>query len=265
VDTPCGHRADMLGDLEHFLSEEVLDGLPERLQRFLLETSILDELSTHVCDAVTERTDSGQILAELDRRNLFLTRHRGSAGDTWRTHDLFTAFLREQLAASYPPEDVRQLHLRAAAVLPPFRHFPPAGCGRPRGRRRADRAPRLLRPRHQHRAAAGAAIEALPTEVRDADHRLALLHVWPKHVAGQAHEVIRELAPLRDRLLSTNRAVAAAEVDAMLAEAYLQIGDLDRAGAAIEQALGHTSDSWRVRPRWPSPPGGATTATTGPG
>jgi LuxR family transcriptional regulator, maltose regulon positive regulatory protein len=237
---------EVLPDLQRFLAEEVLDGLPERLRNFLLETSILEELSPDSCDAVTQRTDSQQVLAELDRRNLFLTRHRGAAGDAWRTHDLFAAFLREQLAASYPPEDIEELHRRAAEALSPFRALP------------------HLLAAGAHTAAAdlivhlgfsdldtstvlrlGPAVRGLPAEVRDTDHRLTLLRVWPEHVAGQAHEVLGELEPLRDRLLSTGNDQAAAEVNAMLAEAYLQLGDLDRAGQAIEHALTHVDEAWR--------------------
>ncbi len=237
---------EMLPDLQRFLAEEVLDGLPERLRSFLLETSILDELSPASCDAVTQRTDSQQVLAELDRRNLFLTRHRGTAGDTWRTHDLFTAFLREQLAASYTPADIEQLHQRAAGALPPFRALP------------------HLLAAGDHTAAADLivhlgfsdldtstvlrlvpAVRGLPAEVGDGNHRLALLRVWPEHVAGQAHEVLGELEPWRDRLLATGNDQAAAEVNAMLAETFLQLGDLDRAGQAIEHALSHVDEAWR--------------------
>ena len=237
---------DMLPDLRSFLAEEVLDALPQQLCDFLLQVSILDELSPRACDAVTARSDSEQVLAELDRRNLFLTRHRGETGNTWRTHDLFTAFLREQLAARYPPEDIQQLHRRAAEALPPLRSLP------------------HLLAAGDHAAAADLivdlgfsdldtstvvrlvpAVRALPAEVRDTNHRLGMLLVWPQHVAGQAHEVSRELEPLRDRLLATGDEQAAAEVNMMLAEAYLQLGDLDRAGRAIEHALRHVDEAWR--------------------
>ncbi len=238
---------DVLADLQRFLSEEVLDGLPEQLRTFLLETSILDELSPSECDAVTRRTDSRQALVELGRRNLFLTRHRGTTGDTWRIHDLFATFLRTQLAARYPPEDIEQLHRHAAEALPPFRSLP------------------HLIAAGDHAAAAELVIHlglsdldtstivrlaptlrALPAEVRETNHLLKLLLVWPQHVAGQAHEVIGELEPLWDRLTSDGKDREAAEVGAMLAEAYLQIGDLDGAGWMIEQALVHVDEVWRV-------------------
>ena len=237
---------DLVSDLQRFLNEEVLDGLPERLRSFLLETSILEELSPHDCDAVTARTDSRQVLAELDRRNLFLTRHRGADGDTWRTHDLFTGFLREQFAASYPPEDIATLHRRAAEALPAFRalpHLMAAGDHTAAAEQIVHLAFSDLDTSTVVRLVP--TVRALPAEVRDANHLLTLLLVWPQHVAGQAHEVIHQLEPLWDRLRSAGRHAEAAEVGDVLAEAYLQLGDLDRAGRAIEHAIVHIDEAWR--------------------
>ncbi len=237
---------DPTDDLQRFLAEEVLGELPEHFRTFLLETSILDDLSPRVCDAVTERSDSERVLAELDRRNLFLTRHRGPDGDTWRTHDLFAAFLREQLTATSARPDVTQLHRRAAGALPPFRALP------------------HLLAAGDHAAAADLivhlgfsdldtstvvsllpAIRALPPEIREADHRLTMMLIWPQHASGRAHEVIGELEPLRDRLVGSGQHGAAAEVNAVLAEAYLQLGNLDGAGETIGHALEHIDASWR--------------------
>ena len=239
---------DVLDSLRHFLEEEVLEAVPEQLHSFLLETSILDELTPVDCRAVTGRDDSAQILAELDRRNLFVTRHRGETGDTWRTHDLFTAFLREQLAAARPREAIQQLHRRAAAALPPFRALPhllAAGDHAAAAEMIVDLAFADL----DTSTIVGLvpAIRALPAEVRDADHTLTMLLAWPLHVTGQAHDVVGRLEPVRDRLVSSGRDQAAGEVDVMLAEAYLQLGDLERAGTAIEHALSQAGASW-VRP-----------------
>ena len=237
---------DVLPALRAFLVEEVLDALPAELCGFLLETSILDELSPDACDAVTERSDSHEVLHELDRRNLFVTRHRDSDGDTWRTHDLFTAFLREQLASRYPVDQLHQLHRRAAAAMPPFRSLPhllAAGDHESAADLIVDVAFSDLDTSTVMRLEP--AIRALPAEVRDDNHRLSLLRVWSRHVAGQAHDVIRELEPIWDRLVASGHDRDAAEVGAMLAEAYLQLGDLDRAGRTIDHALVHIDESWR--------------------
>ncbi len=244
--TPSRVSPEVLSDLERFLAEEVLAGLPDTLRGFLLETSILDELSPAVCDAVTGRADSRRVLEDLDRRNLFLTRHRGATDDTWRTHDLFAAFLRDRLATERSREEIGLLHRRAAGALPAFRalrHLTAAGD-------HATAASLIVELAYDELETSTIlqvqpALRALPDHVIDADHRLALLRVWPEHVSGRAHEVVRALEPLWGRLVSAGRHTQAAEVGDMLAEAHLQLGDLDGTGRAIEHALEHCDDAWR--------------------
>jgi LuxR family transcriptional regulator, maltose regulon positive regulatory protein len=235
----------VLTDLRPFLATEVLGALPERLRTFLLETSILDELTAAHCDVVTGRDDSERTLEELDRRNLFLTRHRDASHESWRIHELFAAFLREELASSYPRAALAALHRRASGCLPPLRALP------------------HLLAAHDHAAAAALivdvglsnldvgmplhlapSIRALPPEFLQADHHLALLLACVPLVAGDAHTAIGQLEPLRDRLLASGDEGAAAELNGFLAAAYLQLGDLDAAGQAVEQALRHTGGVW---------------------
>ncbi|MFC5175237.1 LuxR C-terminal-related transcriptional regulator [Nocardioides taihuensis] len=95
-----------------YLLEEVLDRLPDEVRAFLLDTSVLEELSGPLCDALTGRADGQQALEELERANLFvvpLDDHRR----WWRYHHLFADALRSRSAAQDPGR-VRRLH-RAAA------------------------------------------------------------------------------------------------------------------------------------------------------
>ncbi|MEO8288469.1 MAG: LuxR C-terminal-related transcriptional regulator [Chloroflexota bacterium] len=98
--------------LADYLSEDVVDHLPEKLQRFLLQTSILERLCGSLCDAVTGGEDSQRMLRLLERENLFLVPLDDSR--VWfRYHHLFAEFLREELKQRYPGEGV-ELHRRAA-------------------------------------------------------------------------------------------------------------------------------------------------------
>lgn len=101
-----------------FLAEEVLALQEPDVRRFLLETSILPELTPSRCDAVTGRGDSRAILELLLRRNLFLVELEG-AGDelVCRHHALFAEFLRGLLRREMP-DLVPELHSRAAAAEP---------------------------------------------------------------------------------------------------------------------------------------------------
>ena len=96
-----------------YLTEEVLDGQPEPLRGFLLETSILERLSGPLCDAVTGRSDSQQLLEQAERAHLFLVPLDEERG-WWRYHQLFADLLQVRLQQEQP-DRVAELH-RAAAT-----------------------------------------------------------------------------------------------------------------------------------------------------
>ncbi len=95
-----------------YLLEEVLQCQPEHMRRFLLQTSILDQLSSSLCDAVTQREDSRQILADLDRGNLFVI-PLDDQRQWYRYHHLFADVLQAHLMEDQPNQ-VAALHLRAS-------------------------------------------------------------------------------------------------------------------------------------------------------
>jgi len=55
-----------------YLVEEVLDQQSGDIQEFLLLTSILKRMTAPLCNSVTGRDNSHQILAQLEQANLFL-------------------------------------------------------------------------------------------------------------------------------------------------------------------------------------------------
>lgn len=59
--------------LQAYFVEEILRKQPTDNQTFLLQTSILRNLNGPLCDAVTERLDSEQILQQLYQTNQFIT------------------------------------------------------------------------------------------------------------------------------------------------------------------------------------------------
>ncbi len=84
-----------------YLIEEVLDRQSESLRSFLLQTAILDTLSGPLCDAVTNRDDSGRVLEELERANLFVV-PLDDRRQWYRYHHLFADVLRAQAQALEP-------------------------------------------------------------------------------------------------------------------------------------------------------------------
>lgn len=98
-----------------FLTEEVLRHEGEDVRRFLLESSILSRLTPSLCRHVTGFPDAAALLADLEHRNLFIDALDDAVEDepAFRYHDLFAAFLYEQLRRAMP-ERVAELHRRAA-------------------------------------------------------------------------------------------------------------------------------------------------------
>jgi len=108
--------ASFQGDNRHitdYLTTEVLDRQPEEIRTFLLRTSVLESLSGPLCDAVLETEGCTELLAELERANLFLV-PLDDRREWYRYHPLFGQLLRLELAQR-DPTLVPVLHRRAAA------------------------------------------------------------------------------------------------------------------------------------------------------
>ena len=95
-----------------YLMEEVLQRQPERVRRFLLQTSILDRLSGPLCNAVTERDDARAMLAALERGNLFIV-PLDDQRQWYRYHHLFADVLQARLIEEQS-DRVFDLHRRAS-------------------------------------------------------------------------------------------------------------------------------------------------------
>ena len=111
VENPQRFVAEFAADdraISDYLLNEVLDQQPDELRTFLLQTSLPDRFTAELAADLTGRTDAGLVLADLDRRNLFL--HRDGREDaTYRYHSFFRTFLRAELMLERPDE-IRGLH-----------------------------------------------------------------------------------------------------------------------------------------------------------
>jgi LuxR family transcriptional regulator, maltose regulon positive regulatory protein len=111
---PGSFIAEFSGSHRHildYLTEEVLERQPEDIRSFLLQTSILDRLSASLCDDVTGRSDSSQILTGLEAANLFII-PLDSERRWYRYHHLFSDLLRSHLYR-LQPDSIPRLHRRA--------------------------------------------------------------------------------------------------------------------------------------------------------
>jgi LuxR family maltose regulon positive regulatory protein len=118
IPSPAGREAfiERLAQTDRFasdfLAEEVLNRQEADLQTFLLQTSILEELTPALCRAVTGREDADRTLDTVYRRNLFVVK-LDTVEATYRYHALFAEFLERELRRRLP-EQLADLHLRAA-------------------------------------------------------------------------------------------------------------------------------------------------------
>lgn len=98
-----------------YLAEEVVAKQPDAVQRFLVQTAVLDRFCTPLCDAVTDRADGPQVLEQIERANLFLVPL--DAERRWfRYHHLFGDLLKSRLRHTCPDLEP-ELYRRAAVWL----------------------------------------------------------------------------------------------------------------------------------------------------
>ncbi len=90
---------DLKGDNQYimdYLMEEVLKTQSDEIKEFLLQTSILKQISAPLCNAVLNRNDSQLILENLDKNNTFFIPL--DADRNWyRYHHLFADLLKQRL------------------------------------------------------------------------------------------------------------------------------------------------------------------------
>lgn len=99
--------------LQDYFVTEVFALQPEPLRHFLLSTSILSRLTPFLCNAVTERKDSEQMLATLDREGLFLEA-LDEAGQWYRYHALFAEAMRVEARRRLGEDGLRRLSAKAS-------------------------------------------------------------------------------------------------------------------------------------------------------
>jgi LuxR family maltose regulon positive regulatory protein len=229
-----------------YLVEEILQRQPENLQSFLLQTSILDRLTSSLCDSIVGRgaeqqhskgdldtsapqlpgspTTGREILEYLERRNLFVVplddEHRW-----YRYHHLFADLLGNLLRRELPPERIRKLHRRASEWH--------EGSGDPDSAIKhalqaqdLERAASLIEQTAQTIVAHGRLttlvrwIEALPEALLRTRPRLRLYEGWALHLSGQTdagEQILQDTrAILQTHPLSPDNEVLRGQLAAML-------------------------------------------------
>ncbi|MCP5467674.1 MAG: hypothetical protein H7A32_00205 [Deltaproteobacteria bacterium] len=82
-------------ELMDYLSEVVLEQLPEDLRNFILSISVLDRICASLAKDLSGEVNSQEILEDVDQRNLFLI-ELDNKKNWYRFHHLFRDFIRKQ-------------------------------------------------------------------------------------------------------------------------------------------------------------------------
>jgi LuxR family maltose regulon positive regulatory protein len=94
-----GFIQDLKGDNRYimdYLMEEVLKLQTDEIKEFLLQTSLLEQMSAPLCNAVLNRNDSQLILETLEKNNMFVI-PLDEERNWYRYHHLFADLLKQRL------------------------------------------------------------------------------------------------------------------------------------------------------------------------
>lgn len=119
-----------------YFSSEIYQTLAPEIRDFLLKTAIFDELDTKILSLFFDTVSPKAVLAELEKRNLFIRRVRNDSGrSVYRYNALFKDFLTADLLESAGREGVCQLNQKAGKIYLNQKdsekavfHFRQAGC-----------------------------------------------------------------------------------------------------------------------------------------
>jgi LuxR family maltose regulon positive regulatory protein len=101
--------------ISEYLSKAVYENQSETLRDFLARTSILSRMNPGFCGELLGIDDTWILLSHLTEGRLF-TIPLDDRGEWYRYHHCLDAFLQKTLKENYPPAEVEDLHLSAAAL-----------------------------------------------------------------------------------------------------------------------------------------------------
>ena len=257
-DDPAAFVAALSGShrfILSYLTEEVLARQPGEVQEFLLQTSILTQLSGDLCDAVRGISDSTPfvhsfirhspfahsqaILEYLERANVFLI-PLDDEGRWYRYHHLFAELLRNQLRRG-GAEPMIELHRRASQWYE-AQAMPVEAIGHAAAAGEAARVVALLERNGWALLNDGYTrtlegwLDALPAEWRSHSPRISLDFGWMRLLRGNLGQVAPYLAQAEAALARLEPAAAPA-ITAWRAECLaLHANLLQTQGRAAEAA-----------------------------
>ena len=219
-----------------YLAEEVLNRQPPVVQKFLLQTSLLNRMCGPLCDAILgspkghsqgnlegptqapnpvlsdveafEIVNGQEMLAYLEQANLFIV-PLDDERRWYRYHHLFVEFLRNRLEQLAEVDELTELHRRAAEWYE-ANSLTAEAAGHALAMADVDRAARLIAQRgrtvlnRSEMSTLLSWIEGLPREFVQVRPRLSLFHAWALVLTGQLDAVEARVQDAERLLRETN-------------------------------------------------------------
>ena len=227
------------GDDRHlvdYLAAEVLDEQSDDVRRFLVHTSVLRRLCAPLCEALTGDARSDQLLAEIERSNLFLIPLDNRRG-WYRYHQLFSRLLQLELERA-EPQLIPELHRRASEwyrsqghVGDAIHHAAAAGDSEGAANLIAENWMSFFN--HGRLATVASWLDALPQEAVESDRRLAVARAWLALDRGRLDDAGRWTGIAE----SAATGELESEVAVLRAVHCFKVGDISMARAAAERAI----------------------------
>ena len=238
LEKTAGHLSRQ--DLYAYLAEEVFHSQPGKIQEFLSNTAVLDNLFPELCDTFLDIHNSASILEELCTKNLFITRLQGEQNN-YRYNAFLKEFLLHQLETKNP-EQLIMLHYKAGLVFEKeqqwdesINHFLKA-----RKPSEASRVILLIGEKYIRNGRWGTVskwIEALQKAQVETSAELLVMKASALVHLGDANEAARILTELLDRNNYGNNALLQAKTLNWRCAALRMMGQFGEAKQDIKKAI----------------------------
>ena len=100
-------------NITSYMDENVYDQLPEKIQNFLLKTSILSRFTTDFCHSFLETDNAGEILEMLTEKHLFIFSYTDTS-QWFYYHHIFQNYLENKFNSTFSEKEIREIHSSAA-------------------------------------------------------------------------------------------------------------------------------------------------------
>jgi len=233
--------------IQTYFLEEVLSGLPQDLQTFLLSTALLERCNSSLCVAVTGQVKTRHLLEELACADVFLS-PLTEREDWYRYHPLFASALRQHLLRTQP-ELVATLHLRASQWYEAHA-LPTEAIEQALLIQAHSRAATLIEGVAPTLISEGKItllhnwLDALPEEIVRSSPRLCISRVWQEFITSQPQtfilwvEAAEQALHRREETLPPSTVTALqSEIIALRSLYTISFDDFSSAIAACQQAL----------------------------